>query len=138
MLPLLPCNEVCRSGDDVCPLNYVYDLSEISGLAHEKTLFTFTDVTTSTEQVQTRLERIRTLLHRLARVRDAGIEAELINQLTLETEAVRKLRANAAHATSEATSTSSRRGGRKVDFDRATRAGAHVGGRPARRVARHG
>jgi hypothetical protein len=53
-------------------------------------------VTSSTEELKVRLERIRTLLHRLARVNDGGVEAELIAQLTLETEAVSRLRATSA------------------------------------------
>jgi hypothetical protein len=40
-----------------------------------------------------RLERIRTLLHRLARVRDGAGEAELIGMITVETGAVRRARA---------------------------------------------
>jgi hypothetical protein len=94
-------NDPCRSGDGVCPLHYVYEVRRTSDLVHKTTLFTFSDVTSSTEQINARLQRIRTLLHRLARVRDTVIEAELITQLTLETEAVRELRANAANATSE-------------------------------------
>jgi hypothetical protein len=97
--------------DGACSLNYVYEARRTSDLAHKRTLFTFTDATSSTEQIHVRLERMRTLLHRLARVRDSGIEAELITQLTLETEAVRELRANAPDATSEPDSTSSRHGG---------------------------
>jgi hypothetical protein len=122
----------------VCLLNDIYPPSDISNLAHKATLFTFTDVTSSTEQINAHLEKIRTLLHRLARVRDTGIEAELITQLTLETEAVRKLRANAADATSEPASTSSRTAGIKVDFDRAPVARARLRVRTGRRIARHG
>ena len=103
----------------MCPLHDVYEVRRTSNLAHKTTLFTFTDVTSSTEEVNARLGRIRTLLHRLARVRDTGIEEELITQLTLETEAVRRLRANAADATSEPASTSSGRGGIEMDVDRA-------------------
>ena len=103
----------------MCPLHDVYEVRRTSNLAHKTTLFTFTDVTSSTEEVNARLGRIRTLLHRLARVRDTGIEEELITQLTLETEAVRRLRANAAHATSEPASTSIGRGGIEMDVDRA-------------------
>jgi hypothetical protein len=40
-----------------------------------------------------RLERIRTLLHRLAHVRDGAGEAELIGMITVETDAVRRARA---------------------------------------------
>jgi hypothetical protein len=40
-----------------------------------------------------RLERIRTLLHRLADVRDGAGEAELIGMITVETGAVRRARA---------------------------------------------
>ncbi len=103
----------------MCPLHDVYEVRRTSNLAHKTTLFTFTDVTSSTEEVNARLGRIRTLLHRLARVRDTGIEEELITQLTLETEAVRRLRANAADATSEPASTSIGRGGIEMDVDRA-------------------
>jgi hypothetical protein len=39
------------------------------------------------------MKRIGTLLHRLATVRNASLEAELITQLTLETEAVRQVQA---------------------------------------------
>jgi hypothetical protein len=57
------------------------------------TLFTFGDVmTSSADELKTRLERIRLLLHRLNRVRDSAVEAEIITQLTLETEAVRRAR----------------------------------------------
>jgi hypothetical protein len=60
-------------------------------LDHEMTLFTFGDVmTSSADDLKTRFERIRLLLHRLNRVRDTAVEAEIITQLTLETEAVRR------------------------------------------------
>ena len=135
---MLLANDPYGSGDGVCPPNDVYEVRRTSNLAHKTTLFTFTDVTSSTEEVNARLERIRTLLHRLARVRDTGIEEELITQLTLETEAVRRLRANAAHATSEPASTSSSRGGIEMDVDRARVAGDRVRVRVRRRIARHG
>jgi hypothetical protein len=57
------------------------------------TLFTFDDVTSSSDELKERLERVRTLLYRLARVKDSSVEAELIAQLALETEAVSRLRA---------------------------------------------
>ncbi len=135
---MLLANDPYESGDGVCPLNDVYEVRRTSILAHKTTLFTFTDVTSSTEEVHARLERIRTLLHRLARVRDTGIEAELITQLTLETEAVRRLRANAADATSEPASTSSSHSGIKMDEDRARVAGDRVRIRVRRRITRHG
>jgi hypothetical protein len=53
-------------------------------------------VTSFSEELKTRLQRIRTLVHRLTHVRNSAIEAELITQLTLETEAVRRARAAAA------------------------------------------
>jgi hypothetical protein len=123
---------ICRrSGDVVCPPNYAHEPDHTSHLAHKTTLFTFTDVTSSTEHLNARLQRIRTLLHRLARVRDTAIEAELITQLTLETESVRTLRANAGDATSESASTSS---AQPAGRPRVAGAGHRV--RAGRRVAR--
>ena len=55
------------------------------------TLFTFGDVMiSSADDLKTRLERIRLLQHRLNRARDIAVQAEIITQLTLETEAVRR------------------------------------------------
>jgi hypothetical protein len=55
------------------------------------TLFTFGDMmTSSADDLKIRFERIRLLLHRLNRARDIGVEAEIITQLTLETEAMRR------------------------------------------------
>jgi hypothetical protein len=68
------------------------------------TLFNFDDVTSKTDELKIRLNRIRTLLQRLNRVRDSATEAEIITQLTLETEAVRRVRAAVAAAGSEAKS----------------------------------
>lgn len=50
-------------------------------------------MSSSDRVLASRVKRIGTLLHRLSRVRDSSVEAELIAQLTLETEAVRKIRA---------------------------------------------
>lgn len=49
------------------------------------------------ETLSTKLERVRKLLHRLAHVRNDIIEASLIAELTVETEAVRQVRALIAH-----------------------------------------
>jgi hypothetical protein len=57
------------------------------------TLFNFSVVTSLTDELKGRLDRIRTLLQRLNRVRDSAVEAEIITELTLETEAVRRVRA---------------------------------------------
>jgi len=82
----------------VCLLDYARRYTGTSRLDHKMTLFTFNAVT-PTQEVNLRLERIRTLLQRLSRVRDTALEAELITQLTLETEAVGRVRATGAHAT---------------------------------------
>jgi hypothetical protein len=71
------------------------------------TLCNFSDVPSPIDELQIRLDRIRTLLHRLNRVRDSAVEAEVITQLTLETEAVRRARAAVAAADSEARSRAS-------------------------------
>jgi hypothetical protein len=94
-------------------------------------------VTSSSEQLKARLERIRTLLYRLARVKDAGVEAELIAQLTLESEAVSRLRA-ASTVNAAATGVSARTS--PVECVPAARPIARVGARlrTGRRMARHG
>jgi hypothetical protein len=96
-------------------------------------LFTFNDVTSSTE-VKTRLDRIRLLVHRLNRVRDSALEAEIITQLTLETEAVD--RARAAAVASTPTNSASAADLRASDSSRSGPAGdplgADAGARPAR------
>ena len=126
----------CRTRDFLCRLDYVNDAIVISNLDHDTTLFTFNDVT-HTEEVNVRLERMRTLLHRLSRVRDTAVEAELITQLTLETEAVGRIRTAGAHATPAAGPTSSHHGGITGDGRRRTSVpGARIRVRGRRRIAR--
>ena len=50
-------------------------------------------------QTERRVDRVRTLLHRLSRTRDIEIEAELISQISLETEAIGRERAHTAGVT---------------------------------------
>jgi len=76
------------------------------------------------------------LLHRLSRVRDTAVEAELITQLTLETEAVERLRTTAANATPAEAPTSSCSGRIKIEFGGRAVAGARVRVRARRRAAR--
>jgi hypothetical protein len=85
----------CRPRDDTCLFEYGFKPNDISFLDHERTLFTFSDVTSTNEELKTRLDRIRILVHRLSRVRDSALEAEIITELTLETEAVDRARAAA-------------------------------------------
>jgi hypothetical protein len=119
-------------------------------------------VTSSTE-VKTRLDRIRLLVHRLNRVRDSALEAKIITQLTLETEAVDRARAaavastpaNSASAANPHASDSCRSGpaGNSLASDREARparnaqparlpsvrrAGVRTRIRTVRRIARHG
>jgi hypothetical protein len=63
-----------------------------------------------------RLERIRTLLHRLAHTRDGAGEAELIGMITLETDAVRRARALAGRRCSGGSPLEHARVGVAVDF----------------------
>jgi hypothetical protein len=103
-------------------------------LDQKLTLFTFNGVT-PTQEVNQRLERIRSLLQRLTRVRDTAVEAELITQLTLETEALGRARETGAHATPGHVPTSSGAVPVSFNFRQApvTRARARV--RPRRRRA---
>ena len=107
-----------------------------SSLDRKMTLFTF-NVVTPTQEVNLRLERIRTLLQRLSRVRDAALEAELITQLTLETEAVGRVHANGVHATPGQPPTSSAATRATAPFRRtaAARTPVRVGVRSRRRRA---
>jgi hypothetical protein len=50
-------------------------------------------MTTEQDPLAARFERVRTLVRRLSRVRNSSIEAELIAQLALETEAINRMRA---------------------------------------------
>ena len=46
-----------------------------------------------------RVDRVRTLIHRLSRTRDIDMEADLISQISIETEAISRERAHTAGVT---------------------------------------
>ena len=56
-------------------------------------------MTTANKTTSERLERLRTLLQQLSRTRDTDVESELISQISIETDAIRRERAQGTGVT---------------------------------------
>lgn len=56
-------------------------------------------MTTANTTTAEHIERLRTLLHRLLRTEDTDVEVELISQISIETEAIRRERAQGTGVT---------------------------------------